>query len=37
MDIESEGSEVTLTMEALDKGVREYYISDPSMVPLMKK
>lgn len=37
IDIESEGSEVTLTYEALDKQVREYYISDSSMTLMVKK
>lgn len=37
LDIESEGSEVTLTYEALDKQSREYYVTDSTMALMVKK
>ena len=37
LDIESEGSEVTITFEALDKQSREYYVTDSTMTLMVKK
>ena len=37
IDVESEGSEVTLTFEALDKQTREYYVTDSTMAFMVKK
>ena len=35
--VEREGGEVTITLHALEKQTREYYITDETMVPMVKK